>query len=483
LKADTSAQQTPTQATGPTSSPVQTVAAQAPAQTGIAVHDLSKLKSLEEVMLRNMGFNESNASKYGGANDVPVLIAESPPECRHPAFFGSGRDNRAFMGAQCATPKPASTATFVDWTTTDIHHGTCVASIVAGRSSAIPYHSSLASGADITALDVNSIALQTLQHFYSLERQAFVVNISDGTVANTADHAWRNLLAKPLVRDYFLFVASAGNDHKPLDDIQNFPAFLAREYPNLISVGALDKTGKDIWKDSDELASNYGPRVEILAPGEDVPCAIEVSEGQAVYSAPSATSFAAPLVSSVGALLLDKRLTPTEVKARILATADPMDKGKEGFALFGKLNVDYALLNPKMSHFAFKKQGVPAYVDADIMDASKISFEDLDSGAPGMQPLSLKQLLSIRKVETDQSGNIIYRLVLFITSPNGGTTDLKKRVLLDGCLQVESRDNGDKYIFAFSNGCDEANQLPDQSHVIPEIDLLVGPTLGGSTFR
>jgi hypothetical protein len=342
----------------------------------------------------------------------------------------------------------------------------------------------LASGADITALDVNSITPQTLQHFYSLERQSFVVNISDGTTITAADHTWRNLLNESLVRDNFLFVASAGNDHALLNAIQNFPAVLAREFPNLISVGALDKTGKDIWKYSDKIASNYGPKVEILAPGEDVPCAIEVSGDQAVYSAASATSFAAPLVSSVGALLLDKRLTPTEVKARILATADPMDKDKEGLSLFGKLNVDNALLNPKMSHISFKKQGDAAYVDADIMDASKISFEDLDSGAPEMEPLPIKQLLSIRKVGADQDGNTIYRLVLFIrSSTNGGTVDLKKHALLDGCLQVESRYNGDKYIFAFSNGCDDASKLPDRSHVIPEIDLLVGPTLGGTTFR
>lgn len=481
---NTSAQPTSTQAVAPSSSPVQTAVTQVPSQAEIGVHDPKELAPLEETVLGNMRFSQANASKYGRANDVPVLIAEGDLDCQHPAFFASGRDNRAFMGPQCATPEPASTPSFVDWTpttTTDLHHGTCVASIVAGRSPTIPYGLSLASGADLTILDVNSIALQSLQDRYSLERQPSVVNISNGTTVVTADHTWRNLLAQPLVRDYFVFVASAGNDLDSLEHTQNFPAVLARDYPNLISVGALDKTGKDIWRESSGVGSNYGSRVEILAPGESVPCAIEVSQGQAVYSAPSATSFAAPLVSSVGALLLDKKLTPTEVKARILATADPM--ANDSLSLFGKLNVDYALLDPKMSHFSFQQQGVAAYLDADIVGGSEIRFEDLDSGAPVWQPLSIKELLSIRKMRTDPSGNIVYRLVLFnSSSPNGGTIDLKKHVLLDGCLQVQSRYTGDKYIFAFTNGCD-TSQLPDQNKVIPGVDLLVAPTLGGSTFR
>ena len=345
LGTEKNAVQATAESSGPTTSfPAQTVATQA--QPAIPLRNVSELKSLEEELLANMGFNENNATMYGTASDVPVLIADNPPECRHPAFFGVGLDNRAFMGSECATPKLTTAPIFVGWTETDSHHATCVASIIAGRSSAIPYHSSLASGADLSRKDLTEIETRkTLYATYSSEGRPFVVNISAGDPDAFAEQRWRDLLQENFIRDHFFFVASAGNDHYPLDNqVKNIPASLAREFPNMISVGALNKTGKDIWKSSDKLGSNYGPKVEILAPGEDVPCALEVSADQAVYSAASATSFAAPLVSAVGALLLGKQLTPVEVKARILATADPMGRDQEGLAVFGKVNVDYALL-------------------------------------------------------------------------------------------------------------------------------------------
>jgi hypothetical protein len=457
----------------------QKASAQASAQSDIAVRDPAELAVLEKALLKNINFNQDRALKYGRANDVPILIAEPTLDCQHPAFFGTGGDDSAFTGGHCAPPESGPVLSYVGWTMTAGHHGTCVASIIGARSA--PYGSALASGADLSAIDNGAIDVGTLQRFYSRERQPFIVNISSGDPAVTAENTWRNLFNNPFVRNDVLFVAAADNDDSLLSKKQKFPAMLANEFANVISVGALDKTGQDIWEDkTNKEGSNTGEKVELLAPGEAVPCAIEVSQGQSLYSAPPGTSFATPIVSAAAALLLDKRLSPTEVKARLLATADPIDKQRqnEPLAKFGRINLDHALLNPKMSHFEFLQQGTVTHLDADMLDGSRLDFEDPNAAVAAWKATTVNELLSIRRTGSDETGNGLYRLVYFDNSIPPGTVVLKEDVLLNGCLQAQSRQSGEDYIFVFEAGCAEASALPDQSKVISDMQLLIAPTLG-----
>lgn len=91
-------------------------------------------------------------------------------------------------------------------------------------------------------------------------------------------------------------------------------------YPEVIAVGSCDAKG------SMSLFSNFGKWVTLFAPGENLLTALETGAPGRV----SGTSFAAPLVSGTVGLMLttNPRLTPVDVKAILLHTADVTNGGK-----------------------------------------------------------------------------------------------------------------------------------------------------------
>lgn len=116
-----------------------------------------------------------------------------------------------------------------------------------------------------------------------------------------------------------LFVVAAGNEGKQK---VTYPG--SYPFPNIINVAATDSKG-ELWKHS-----NYGPTVFIAAQGVHklfIPGNTDVTEDS------SGTSFAAPVVSRLAALMLfeNKDLTPSEIKQILCETADKKE------ALVGKL--------------------------------------------------------------------------------------------------------------------------------------------------
>jgi len=148
-----------------------------------------------------------------------------------------------------------------------------------------------------------------------------------------------------------VFVAAAGNESSDNDQSPVYPASVG--LPNVISVAASDAG------DNLSAVSNYGKnRVDIAAPGECVfsttPLGFfqergKVSCGSTVitanYAFLSGTSMAAPHVSGAVGLLLaqDPLLTPEEIRAIIVSTADPVDGLKGRVASSGRLNAYAAL--------------------------------------------------------------------------------------------------------------------------------------------
>jgi hypothetical protein len=448
----------------------------------VVLHDAEDLKPLEESMLEHIGYNASHISQYGQAKDVPILIHEDGLVCRHPAFFAKDGNAHAFGEHYCAQSAPVTSTRYVDWSDSSEHHGTCVSSIIGARLA--PYGTGLAPGSELIWSHVEASAADAdfYTRFYKSERQSFVVNVSSGAPPITLN-TWTQLFRNPLVREDALFVAAADNDDDLLSNRQKLPASLAYEFPNVLSVGALDKSGKDVWRNTTlHQGSNTGRLVEVLAPGEAVPCAVDVSNGQALYSDAPGTSFAAPIVSAVAALLLEKRLSPAEVKARILATTDPIDKERKGepLALFGSLNIDNALSNPKLSHFQFRREKTSVHLDADILEVPRLIYQDLDARVPVDTPIASDDILAIHDVGEIDSGKRQYRLVWF--EQRSGRIQVS-HVLLNGCLEAKDRETDDLYIFKFGGGCIESAEFQDQTKVITEMQILIAPTIGAARFE
>lgn len=133
-------------------------------------------------------------------------------------------------------------------------------------------------------------------------------NIAQALFAIERDALKSALVAAPEI----LFVAGAGNEDNNADFVEYIPA--AFELPNLITAGAVDAAG-------DETSfSSFGKTVVVHANGFEVDSLIPGGERLKL----SGTSMAAPQVANLAAKLvaLDPKLTPTQVKAMILANAE-----------------------------------------------------------------------------------------------------------------------------------------------------------------
>ncbi|MFC1717410.1 S8 family serine peptidase [Candidatus Poribacteria bacterium] len=123
-----------------------------------------------------------------------------------------------------------------------------------------------------------------------------------------------------------ILVAAVGNDDRPA---VIYPAL----YKHIIAVGATNR-----W-DEKASFSNYGPGVDIAAPGDRIFSTVLNNK----YSALSGTSMASPMVAGVTALMIARRptLTNDEVAQILRSSADEIDEPL--FAGAGRVNAAKAL--------------------------------------------------------------------------------------------------------------------------------------------
>src|SRR5205814_6142549 len=132
-----------------------------------------------------------------------------------------------------------------------------------------------------------------------------------------------------------LTVCAAGNSSLNADQRPAYPAGL--DCQSLISVAASTR--------DDELASfsNFGPlTVALAAPGESV---LSTYRGAGHYLLESGTSMASPHVAGAAALLLaqNNSLTPSALKALLMATVDPLASLQGRVISGGRLNIGRAM--------------------------------------------------------------------------------------------------------------------------------------------
>ena len=163
---------------------------------------------------------------------------------------------------------------------------------------------------------------------YAADNGAHVINLSIGDPASstTLENAVKYAYDLGIV-----LVAGVGNDNGPV-------LYPAAYDGYVLAVAATDK--------SDQRArwSNYGPEVDVAAPGVD----IYTTRWNDTYTTISGTSASAPFASGVAALILSQSpgLTPAQVMDRIKSTCDdvnPAYPGEDDYLGAGRINAYAAL--------------------------------------------------------------------------------------------------------------------------------------------
>lgn len=212
-----------------------------------------------------------------------------------------------------------------------VGHGTGVASVIAAKPVAGVEFRGIAPGVQILPLrvseqlggqensstarqaDVTDMAAAVR---YAVSKKAGVINLSL-SYGDTAPNKLAEL--REAVRDAVaadvVVVAAAGNA-KQKGNPTPYPA----SWDDVLGVGAIDEAGQRLQ------ASQTGPYVDLVAPGDQV----TVARPTRGHGKESGTSFAAPMVAATAALIRQAypKLTESQVRRRLLATADPAPGGR-----------------------------------------------------------------------------------------------------------------------------------------------------------
>lgn len=261
-----------------------------------------------------------------GSPNVYVGILDSGIDAGHPDLQGR------IASSLCANFNSPYIHTVPSDTT---GHGTSVAGIIAASMNNNQGIAGSASGVKIVALRVtNSSGVCPLSYVlsavdYAEELGLHIINCSFGI--NNIDNDSLSSMEAAIENYSGLVVCSAGNDDYDNDVIAVYPASLDCE--NIISVGASTQMGRVA------SFSNYGATsVDVFAPGDQImscfptakcesgSCTTELEIGNVHYSVGyhscSGTSFAAPYVTAIAALMISKNssLTPQQIKSIIIST-------------------------------------------------------------------------------------------------------------------------------------------------------------------
>jgi len=324
--------------------------------------------------LQSIGFQSSDRSGKGSLwpkNGKPVVVAivDTGIDYGHPELYGmlwaNLRDN---PNNDKDDDNNQYRNDFLGWnfvsngnnTLDDNGHGTFVAGIIAARTDNALGMAGINPWARIMPVKVadmfgDSNSVDVARGIaYAARMGAKVINVS---IAGRTLSRIEQSAVDEAVKAGALVVVAAGNDGVDLKDIS--PAGLK----GVITVAATD------YKDQRTKYSNWGGKVDIAAPGEEILSLRAVQTDllqffdkkykrgtnilgkDQLYYRLSGTSFAAPFVAGVASLLLSVRpeLTAAQVKRMLLQSAKDIDvPGVDQFTGYGLLDAGAAMhLDPE----------------------------------------------------------------------------------------------------------------------------------------
>jgi len=351
------------------------------------------------------------------------------------------------------------------------HHGTHVSALIAGRTG--PCWSGLLPSSRLVLVDLGNLSDVQRNIDDAVREDVKVFNVSQ-----TFSGAREELHTTVSQEGRALWVVAAGNDGINLDTIPDdtVPAF-ARwgRKPNVIVVTASDWEGNLIQNvptpEGVQTGANHGKGyVDMIAPGQDVYSATEPNK----YGRASGTSQAVPQVAAAAAILADQlgeHLTPGDVKARLIATADWVP-AYAGQVWGGRLNFAAAVMFPDRD-LVRTVTGAQQGKWFSIVPSGDVKFKVVNvphyyersdaEGASAPRSISLSRILSLRRL-THPTFNDVFRVVL----RESGTDQLKILLearladgtsLLGGTQLIECGEyellNPDTGAFTADNGCSQ----------------------------
>ncbi|PTX62563.1 subtilase family protein [Melghirimyces profundicolus] len=169
----------------------------------------------------------------------------------------------------------------------------------------------------------------------AVRRKADVIVLSQGswTYSEAMAEAVRYAEEKGVV-----VIGASGNASISEDGelLHNSPIYYPAAFPTVIGVGSTDPDGKVV------LTSNFGPGIDVVAPGESIRAAVVGGN----YGTDSGTSFAAPQVGALASLILRRYpdFSPVQVRALIRQSAHPNGENRwDPYNGFGMIDVYAAL--------------------------------------------------------------------------------------------------------------------------------------------
>lgn len=284
---------------------------------------------------------------------------------------------------------------------------------------------------------------------WAVDNGAHVLNLSLGGGAPST--ATQNALQYAL-NNNVLPVCASGNDGA---GTVSYPA----AFPQCMAVGSSN------WSDQRSSYSNYGPQIEVVAPGGDLsnsqPHSLILASyfsNDTSYAYLAGTSMATPQVAGLAALLRATGLTSAaDIRARIRATAD--DLGPQGFDNEygdGRINVYRALtqMDPFIEMQIETRSTVNYGSNGNLQvrllgrEAQTFSLSQLtiDSIHLGSTPLARRPNGTPFAVWSDVDGDGLMDLVLHFSVPalrgNGDLTPTTTQLTLHGTLDDGRRIRG-----------------------------------------
>src|SRR4051794_31910552 len=328
----------------------------------------------------------TGVDKYNGAPAATIAIIDSGIDATRPEFAGRILANVNLSTLPGNSPGDGR------------GHGTFVAGIAAGKLA----------GKDGAAPTAKLVSIDVMDD-QGMARTSDVIAAADWILANKAQYGIRvaNFSLHSSVANSFMYdpldkaverlwfsgvvvVVAAGNYGYP--DRPSGVLFAPGNDPFVITVGASD-TGKSVstWDDTAAPWSAWGytldgfAKPDLAAPGRymvgPVPTTATLYTERADhvvepgYMELSGTSFAAPIVTGIAALVLGKHPTfsPDQVKGALMAGAKPMPRAKDLSEGVGEVNAGRSVefSNPPAANKALRKfVGADPVTGATIFDAA-----------------------------------------------------------------------------------------------------------------